>query len=627
MHSFEKKSRLHIALCALSLLAACASDPIGEEAPQPVGEPSRETAATGRLRVKFKQGEVPERIIETRSGLQTGSEPLDRAIAALGVTRMQRVFPPAGRFEARTRRAGLDRWYDVWFDSLRSVTRATLDLSRLEGIECVEPVYAIRSIGPERAVAAPLPAATRTASLPFDDPGLAKQWHYSNDGSMPDAVAGADINLFRAWEVTAGSNDVVVAVVDGGIDYAHEDLVGNVGNWAELYGEEGVDDDGNGYVDDIYGWNFIYSSAYPMGSNRITPVEHGTHVAGTIAAENGNGIGVCGVAGGRGGHSGVRVISCQMFTENRNDNGDEIVALKYGADAGAVISQNSWGYTNVYEMPEITKDAIDYFIEYAGLDENGVQVGPMKGGIVIFAAGNEERDYRSYPACYERVLSVSALAPDYRKSYYSNFSEWIDVAAPGGSYKYEGCYGDEYAVYSTLPGNAYGYMQGTSMACPHVSGIAALAVAKYGGPGFTPDKLRSYLERGVHEVDSYNSDYEGRLGSGLVDAYLAVSMDRGIDPDPRRRSAAQRYGGRGRTDVERSGRRRRRTRRFVHSDVARGNVGKSRSRQSARGGGIGRHPRARQAGGRRDHLRADRYRRTDALHGGHRRRRSLGQSF
>ena len=314
MHSFEKKSRLHIALCALSLLAACASDPIGEEAPQPVGEPSRETAATGRLRVKFKQGEVPERIIETRSGLQTGSEPLDRAIAALGVTRMQRVFPPAGRFEARTRRAGLDRWYDVWFDSLRSVTRATLDLSRLEGIECVEPVYAIRSIGPERAVAAPLPAATRTASLPFDDPGLAKQWHYSNDGSMPDAVAGADINLFRAWEVTAGSNDVVVAVVDGGIDYAHEDLVGNVGNWAELYGEEGVDDDGNGYVDDIYGWNFIYSSAYPMGSNRITPVEHGTHVAGTIAAENGNGIGVCGVAGGRGGHSGVRVISCQMFT-------------------------------------------------------------------------------------------------------------------------------------------------------------------------------------------------------------------------------------------------------------------------------------------------------------------------
>ena len=556
MHSFEKKSRLHIALCALSLLAACASDPIGEEAPQPVGEPSQETAATGRLRVKFKQGEVPERIIETRSGLQTGSEPLDRAIAALGVTRMQRVFPPAGRFEARTRRAGLDRWYDVWFDSLRSVTRATLDLSRLEGIECVEPVYAIRSIGPERAVAAPLPAATRTASLPFDDPGLAKQWHYSNDGSMPDAVAGADINLFRAWEVTAGSNDVVVAVVDGGIDYAHEDLIGNVGNWAELYGEEGVDDDGNGYVDDIYGWNFIYSSAYPMGSNRITPVEHGTHVAGTIAAENGNGIGVCGVAGGRGGHSGVRVISCQMFTENRNDNGDEIVALKYGADAGAVISQNSWGYTNVYEMPEITKDAIDYFIEYAGLDENGVQVGPMKGGIVIFAAGNEECDYRSYPACYERVLSVSALAPDYRKSYYSNFSEWIDVAAPGGSYKYEGRYGDEYAVYQHPSGQRLrlhaGDVDGLSPRFGHRgagrgeirrSRVHARQVAFLSGKGRARGgQLQSRLRR------TAGFGTRGRL-SGRVDG-------QGHRSRSRCRSAAQRHGGRGRTDVERSGRRR-----------------------------------------------------------------------
>ena len=92
-------------------------------------------------------------------------------------------------------------------------------------------------------------------------------------------MAGADINLFRAWEVTSGAPEVVVAVVDGGIDFRHEDLSGNVGNRAELYGQEGVDDDGNGYVDDIYGWNFIYSSAYPYGSNKITPVEHGTHTS------------------------------------------------------------------------------------------------------------------------------------------------------------------------------------------------------------------------------------------------------------------------------------------------------------------------------------------------------------
>ena len=534
----SKSNAMHwskTALCAAALLSACTSEQLREtsDGVEP-SVPQFETTAVcgGRIRLKFREGEEPAAVAETRSGIRTGLAKFDRAAAGLGVTRMQRVFPPAGRFEERTRREGLHRWYDVWFDSVTPVTRAAGDFSQLPGVERVEPVYTTRPIGFSGTAVPAAPPASRAAAAPFDDPGLALQWHYDNDGTLTDAVAGADINLFRAWEVTSGTPEVIVAVVDGGIDFRHEDLSGNVGNRAELYGQEGVDDDGNGYVDDIYGWNFIYSSAYPYGSNKITPVEHGTHVAGTIGAENNNGKGVCGVAGGRGGHTGVRLISCQMFTENKSDNGDEVAALKYGADAGAVISQNSWGYTNVYSMPEVAKDAIEYFIKYAGTDENGEQVGPMKGGIVIFAAGNEERDYMSYPACYEKVVAVSALAPDYKKSWYSNFSSWIDVAAPGGTYRTNGRYSDECAVYSTLPGDKYGYMQGTSMACPHVSGIAALAVAKYGGPGFTPDKLRTYLERGVHEVDSYNPEYKGRLGVGLIDAYLAVSMDRGIDPDP-----------------------------------------------------------------------------------------------
>lgn len=523
---------------ASALLVSCTAGQFEAE----LGTPDKttpgidsESVCEGRVRVKFKAGEEPESITATRSGgVMTGIEALDRAATEIGVSRMQRVFPPAGRFEERTRREGLHLWYDVWFDPATPVTRAAAGLGALAGIDKIEPVYEAHHIGADmRAFPAAVPASSRTnAAIPMNDPGFGLQWHYFNDGSMEYSIAGADINLLRAWEVTAGSNDVVVAVVDGGIDYEHEDLAGNVGNWAELFGEEGVDDDNNGYVDDIYGWNFIYSSKNPYGSNKITPVEHGTHVAGTIGAENNNGLGVCGVAGGRGGHSGVRMISCQMFTENRNDNGDEIVALKYGADAGAVISQNSWGYTNVYSMPDVTKDAIDYFIKYAGLDEYGNQVGPMKGGIVIFAAGNESMDYKSYPAAYEGVLAVSAIAPDFKKSYYSNFSSWIDVAAPGGSYKYGGRYSDECAIYSTLPGGEYGYMQGTSMACPHVSGIAALAVAEHGGPGFTPDRLRAYLERNVHSVDGYNPEYKGRLGSGLVDAYLAVSTDRGLAPAP-----------------------------------------------------------------------------------------------
>lgn len=126
---------------------------------------------------------------------------------------------------------------------------------------------------------------------------------------------------------------------------------------------------------------------------------------------------------------------------------------------------------------------------------------------------------------------MASVAPDYRKAYYSNYAKWVDVAAPGGTYRKDGRYDDECPVYSTLPDNQYGYMQGTSMACPHVSGIAALAVSKYGGPGFTPDKLKLYLTRGANDIDAYNPGYKGLLGSGIVDAYKAVSSDQGYAPE------------------------------------------------------------------------------------------------
>lgn len=203
-----------------------------------------------------------------------------------------------------------------------------------------------------------------------------------------------------------------MAVIDGGIDYRHEDLTGNVGNPAELFGEPGVDDDGNGYIDDIYGWNFI------NGTNQIEADDHGTHVAGTIGAENNNGVGVCGIAGGHGGNTGVWLLSCQLFgtIDGREVSASFPEMIKYAADAGAVIAQNSWGYENITYLPRADQEAIDYFIQYAGVDERGEQTGPMKGGVVIFAAGNENKDYRTYPAAYEKVVSVAAYAPDYKKA-------------------------------------------------------------------------------------------------------------------------------------------------------------------------------------------------------------------
>ena len=497
-------------------MMACAREEIIVSETSVQDTPIGMQAQKGRLRLKFKSrfAGKAEQAVYTRAG--TGD---------IRIVSMKRLFPFAGKFEERTRKAGLHLWYEVEFDEQTPVTRALALLGDTTEIEIAEPVYIIRNTGGEGTV--PVRSAGERNSdgtAPFNDPELSRQWHYSNTGELPNSVAGADINLFAAWQKNQGSREVIVAVIDGGIDYRHEDLTGNVGNPAELFGEPGVDDDGNGYIDDIYGWNFI------NGTNQIEADDHGTHVAGTIGAENNNGV--CGIAGGHGGNTGVWLLSCQLFgtIDGREVSASFPEMIKYAADAGAVIAQNSWGHDNITYLPRADQEAIDYFIQYAGVDERGEQTGPMKGGVVIFAAGNENKDYRTYPAAYEKVVSVAAYAPDYKKSWYSNFADWVDIAAPGGTYGYGRKYNGECPVYSTLPDNQYGYMQGTSMACPHVSGIAALIVSQFGGPGFTPEKLLAHLYQGTRDIDVYNPEYAGRLGIGAADAYLALAEDQGIAP-------------------------------------------------------------------------------------------------
>ena len=497
----------------------------------------------GLVRIKLKESAEQRVSLTSVDGkTRTGISALDELADRLGATKIERVFPPAGEFEARTRAAGLHLWYDIYFDETKPVTRAIGDLSELAEIDKVDPVRKIKRVGGVgRAIPITMSGSGIEAALPGrpNDPLLRAQWHYVNDGTVKDAVAGADINLLEAWKVTTGSPEVIVAIVDGGIDYEHEDLQDNMWvNEAEKNGAAGRDDDNNNYVDDIYGWNFVDNTA------TIIPHSHGTHVAGTVSAVNNNGKGLCGVAGGSGNHDGVRLMSCQIFKADPNDPNEDIgtnrtpQAIKYGADNGAVISQNSWGFVfdnkeQTY-MDNATKEAIDYFIKYAGTDKNGNQVGPMKGGIVIFAAGNEDSDYKAYPAAYGPVLSVAAMAPDYRKAWYSNFADWINLTAPGGTEPMGVRYAKECMVASTGPGNEYIYMQGTSMACPHVSGIAALVVSKYGvgHPGFTPNDLRERLLAATRDIDQYNAGYRGKMGVGYIDAALALQEDRGIAPEP-----------------------------------------------------------------------------------------------
>lgn len=431
---------------------------------------------------------------------------MELATAQLGIVSLQRLFPYAGKFEERTRKEGLHLWYVVKFDETKALTKASSEFGSIPGVSIIEYNPQIELVGnPQVTEYIQSEAAAPMAKAPFNDPLLFNQWHYYNEGIVAGSLSGCDINVFPVWRsYTTGKSDVVVAIVDGGIDFEHEDLADNMWHNPEKGGDQ------------QYGYNFI-NHAY-----KIIAHDHGTHVAGTVAAVNNNGVGVAGVAGGNKakGQAGVRLMSCQIF-DNDKGNGSGPEAIKWAADNGAVIAQNSWGYVDAKETPQSLIAAVDYFTKYAGLDQNNKQVGPMRGGLVIFSAGNEDKPYSGN--MYDGLLAVSSVGADYRKAYYSCYGDWVDVAAPGGDQSK----GNQ--VLSTLPGNRYGYMQGTSMACPHVSGVAALIVSQFGGMGFSNVELRAKIENTTTDISSFNRAYY--IGKGLVNAYKAIAGSTGKAPD------------------------------------------------------------------------------------------------
>ena len=503
-------------------------------------------AVRGRINVKLEKGANQALPTSAKGNVELQSVPsaMSSAMKYAGAYKMERVFKPAGIYEERTIAEGLDRWYTIYFDESKDVAEVLQQFNKAAGVEYAERVLPIaRPKFTAKPYTGPAPQTRNqpTASA-FNDPLLAKQWHYYNDGSIsPRAKKGADCNLKPVWEkYTTGKSNVIVAVVDGGIDITHEDLVDNLYiNEKEKNGQAGVDDDGNGFVDDVYGYNFVEAKDVVGGTIQPDNDGHGTHVAGTVAARNNNGKGVAGVAGGNGTpDSGVRLMSCQIF-RGKDEQGDAAAAIKYAADNGAVICQNSWGYSStsgVTAMPKLLKEAVDYFIKMAGCDANGQQRAnsPMKGGVVIFAAGNENKEFAAYPACYPPAVSVSAMAWNFAKASFSNYARWITIMAPGGD---QDTFGTEGGILSTVPKSkvpsGYAYFQGTSMACPHVSGIAALIASYFGRQGFTNDELKSRLITAYRpfNIDELNPAYKGKLGKGYIDAEAAFESDTKIAPE------------------------------------------------------------------------------------------------
>lgn len=463
----------------------------------PTDDNKKPSYKSGRVIVKVTPElalELEENTGENGIADISGIESLAEVDEKLAVISTERLFAPAGKFEERTRAEGLHLWYTIVFDDQKPLDLATSLLDEIPGIVKIEcdPINRLYDGGMEYVS----PPTKATQAGPYDDPLLYRQWHYHNDGTERGSEKGCDVNVFPVWETyTPVRQDVIVCVVDGGVDYSHEDLEANMWHNPEQTGSA------------QYGYNFC-TNGYV-----VTPDSHGTHVAGTIAAVNNNSIGVCGIAGGD--HSrgipGVKIMSCQIFSGSDSANGAS--AIKWGADHGAVICQNSWGYPDLDETPESIMAAVDYFTKYAGIDENGVQTGPMAGGLVVFAAGNERKNGSSSE--YNGIVNVVSVGADFCKAGYSNWGAFADLAAPGG----DGTKGNK--VLSTLPGNKYGWMNGTSMACPHVSGVAALTVSICGGPGFTPQDLRTRLEASSTDISSYNPDYF--VGHGLVNALGAVT--------------------------------------------------------------------------------------------------------
>ena len=445
----------------------------------------------------------------------------------------------------------LYRWWLVKFDTTIDVEEVAKILAKDSRLEAVEYNVNIEPISSEQVVTGAMPqhSATRSHELPFNDAYLADQWHYHNDGSLNYGsdrffLEGADINLFEAWKHTAGDRRVIVAVMDGGVKYNHADLIDNMWvNEAEANGSAGVDDDGNGYVDDIHGYNFN------DGNSEIWFDDHGTHVAGTIAAVNNNGEGVAGVAGGSGNNDGCRIMTCQIFKGGKPANEANIAAaLKYAADNGAVIANNSWAFgKGIYTSDSyfnrtysVLMDAISYFEKNAGI------AGTIEGGVLIFAAGNDNYNTPSYPGAYYSHICVTAMSPDYTAASYTNYGPGANICAPGGEMNVYGAgpwYGG--VVSTTADGSYYG-MAGTSMAAPHVSGCAALAMsyALKLGKSITAEELKSLILSSTHDIDKYQvgtksvgypgaerymnlSEYVGKLGNGYIDAHLLLMQIEG----------------------------------------------------------------------------------------------------
>jgi len=467
----------------------------GSRPPIDLKNVSKDAYHEGKIRIQFEphmEKSLEDIVLKAKDNeyVKTNISALDELNKAHKVyeykpmlNNLYNVSPVSEKYHERHKEWGFHLWYELSIDNKSDIIGAIRDFKKINEVEIAEPVYKIRLIEPVESN--PMKENSTGSKWTPNDPYYEdSQWHFNNTGQDigQAGTPGWDINVEDAWEIEKGNTEVVVAILDSGIEFEHEDLSGNM--WDDIGPEE----------------------------TETSPGSHGTHVAGTVSAVTNNEIGVAGIAGGSGENDGARLMSINIFSGGLND----FESFVYAADNGAAISQNSWGYEDPDVYNQSALDGIDYF------NTNGGGNALLNGGITIFAAGNDDDDGKWYPAYYgyddpETLGAMAVASHDNRgeKSGFSNYGDWVDITAPGTNIA---------STELSSEDPPYSYKSGTSMSCPHVSGVAALAISNNIGVLNNEMLWNAIVNSAREDLYEENPDYEGLLGSGALDAHAAILL-------------------------------------------------------------------------------------------------------